>query len=276
MENQQYSDEINLKQLGKKIIKISKENRKKFTLILLVILIISSIFFINVIVNPSYKAEMILKTRFIKKDQLEKVIDKYNSSISNPILNPIDTNVSRYIKSSDIFLISVKDNEVDVKDKGEIYRFYTYRLFFNSLPKSESIEKVNVLIKDIQQNCIKDNEIVQNKILIQNEINELDSLIRIAYSVGNSYKTKLESGYNGQLLVMNDLYKGINELSNQKANLQNSLAMLQTDNIIFQTSPTILSKKTKYPIIFFFVGFFIWISICSLWIVICILFGDDN
>lgn len=272
--NNQYSDEIDLKQLGKRVFKISKDKKKPFTLIFLFLFLIAMYFFISEVFKPSYKAEFILKTKVVKKDQLEKVIEKYNSSILNTQLNPINNEISNFLKSSNIFLLSVKENEVDSKDKGESYRFYTYRVFFSSLPKEETINNLDLLLKDIQSNCSKDNEIIQNKILIQNEIIQMDSLINVAFSVGNTYKQKLENGTNNQLLVMNDLYKGINELSNQKANLQNSLAMLQPENIIFQTSPSILSQKTKYPTIFFLFSIVAWIVICGFWICGEIIFGD--
>ena len=77
------TDEISLKELSKKIIRISNKKKKTFTLLFGGIMLLSAAYFIKVIIKPSYKSEVVLKSRFIKKETLGKILDNYNNAISD-------------------------------------------------------------------------------------------------------------------------------------------------------------------------------------------------
>ena len=275
MVNDRSSDVIDLKKLGKRIINTAKTKKKIFGLILVIILIISFFFFIKAIYSPSYKAALVLKTKFYKFDQLDQTIEKYNYHISTPNMNPLDKSLSKYFESSNVDKIQIKEINPDPKDKEEKYRLYNLIISFTSQPNVNSIDGINKLIVDIQNQGGQDHEIIEQKKRCIEGIAELDSLIKIASEAGSNYNTNLRSGGNGQLMVMNDLYKGISELISQKLNSQRELAMLQNQNIIYQSTPVLVSKKVQLPVIIIIIGFIIWFLICSLIIVFEITFIDN-
>lgn len=61
------SDEISLKELFKKVVRISNKNKKTFTVLLVGTMFLSAAYFIKVIIKPSYKSEVVLKSRYLKK-----------------------------------------------------------------------------------------------------------------------------------------------------------------------------------------------------------------
>jgi len=276
MENlQQYNDEIDLKQLWKRVVKGLQTNKKLFTIFLFVIMGFSAAYFISVVLNPNYKSEQILKSKAIKYDQVEKIVEKINSYIEDSSLNKLDSTSAQYINNSGLYFITISENEVDVKDKTELFRLYTMNLFYNKLPSDKTIQDISIIIRTIQGYCSKDNEVEEEQIKLNNSIHELDSLIHLAYDVGNQYKENMRSTGSGQIMIMNDMYKGINDLTNQKLNFQMEFSLLDSHNIIFDSSPVVVSKKIERPYLIFLIGFFLWVLIVSAWIVFDIIFGDN-
>lgn len=273
--------EIDLRIIGKKIVSVFRNKKTNFISIFILIFLLSSLYFLKVIYIPSYKASFILKSKYVKFDQVKQNLEQYNYYINAPELNPLSKDVSKAINLIDIRkidIVEVKNNDDLLNKENENrYKLYNISIVFKEKPLLDNISKVkNIILKDIQENCVKDNEIIENKVRLQNNVKELDSLIKVAYDAGNGYKNKIGTSGAGQLLVMNDLYKGINELINQKINCQKDLNMHKLENIIFQSSPMNISNKIEYPWVIFAVAFLIWSFIVSIWTIGIIVFAEEK
>jgi hypothetical protein len=273
--------EIDLRIIGKKIVNVFRNKKTKFTSIFILIFLLSTLYFLKVIYIPSYKASFILKSKYVKFDQVKQNLEQYNYYINAPELNPLSKDVSKAINLVDIRkidIVEVKNNDDLLnKDNENRYKLYNITIVFKEKPLMDNISKVkNIILNDIQENCVKDNEIIENKVRLQNNVKELDSLIKVAYDAGNGYKNKIGTSSAGQLLVMNDLYKGINELINQKINCQKELNMHKLENIIFQSSPMNISNKIEYPWVIFAIAFLIWSFIVSIWTIGIIVFTEEK
>ena len=80
----------------------------------------------------------------------------------------------------------------------------------------------------------------------------------------------------GNMMIMNDLYKSLNDILARKTGLMFELSGYQTENIIFKASPLVLNKKITMPTIIFVIGLAIWVLICTLWIGGVLVFGDGE
>ncbi len=279
MDNNNNSNEISLKRLVKIIVTIINEKKKFFIKVFIVLFLISLYFFVSNLFNPQYKANLILKSKYIKFEQLYQLTQKYNYYIEDPNSNPLDSALQLGISNSDIAkldIIELKDERDNNKEKEDKFRLFKMTINFKSMPNEYKMKCIPALISDIQLKCVQDNEVSELAIKYQNTINELDSLIRVAYVAGNSYKDKLSGAGSGQLLIMNDIYKGISDLLNQKVHTQNTLAMLNKENIVFQSATTVVSKKIEYPWIIFAISISIWVFICVLWIIGTIIFRNED
>ena len=78
------------------------------------------------------------------------------------------------------------------------------------------------------------------------------------------------------MLVMNDLYKSLNELLSRKSQLKTELMYYQTENLIFKISPLVLKKNITYPLAIFAIGIGVWFLIYTFWIGGSIIFGDEE
>lgn len=279
MDNQRYTDEIDLKQLGKRVVNIIRNKKKVFSSLLIAIMLLSTIYFLKVVFLPNYRATLILKSKYVKYDQLKQNIDQYNYHLDDPNLNPLNSDLEKAIDDIKLNKLVVTEivNKEDIlkKDNDNKYKLYSLDLIFKVKPNIDNIEKSkNKILENLQIGCSKDNEVLENKVRLTNSIRALDSLIQIALNAGSSYKDKIAVSNSGQLLVMNDLYKGINELTTQKTNSELELAMYQDKNIIFQSSSTIVSNKMEYPVIIFLWAFMLWFVIVSIWMFFLIIFSD--
>ena len=99
-------------------------------------------------------------------------------------------------------------------------------------------------------------------------------MVNVAFEAGNSFKNKMNMP--GNMMVMNDLYKSLNDILARKTGLSAELSFYQTENIIFKASPIILSKKITMPTIIIVIGFAAWFLICAVWIGGVIIFGDEE
>lgn len=280
MEDLKENDEINLKELGKKVVKAFNNKKKVFYVILFVLLALSTLYFLKVIYSPSYKANCILVSRNIKKDQLQGNIDLYSNYIKNPDLTIIDKSISDKLTYLNITSIKIEElkniDAIPVKENEYNYIQYKLLLTYNSKNDySVTNNFIELIIKDIQNNQSQDNRVIELKKRYEIGITDIDSIIKIASQAGNSYTNKISSAGSGQLMVMNDIYNGINNLVTQKLNLQQELSMLQPNNLLFKSTPTIVTKAIEYPWAIFSIALLIWGLICGIWILLHLVFGEN-
>lgn len=275
MEKNQYSEEIDLKQLAKKVILISKNRKKIFTTLLMVIMGLSIAYFIKVMIKPSYKSEVVLKSKYVRKDQLENIIAKYNNSLQEE-----DTSITKKVYdvllSCNIVKIEISEIKPDITspDKDDKTKYYKLISYHSQKPISSEIEKITIVINHIKEIASQDNDIIEGKKRTEKAIAEIDSLVNVAFEAGNSFKNKINMP--GSMMVMNDLYKSLNDILARKTGLMFELSGYQTENIIFKASPLVLNKKITMPTIIFVIGLAIWVLICTLWIGGVLVFGDGE
>ena len=275
----QYSDEIDLKQLRRQVGTIVKARKKLFISILCIFVLLATVFFIKTIYSPSYKATCILVSKNIKKDQINENIEYYNNFIKNPGLSISN---SKLLKSLELInLSSLKIDELKNTEalpvKENEYNYVQYKLtaIYNSNSSYPIISIFfDTLISDIQQINSKDNRVVEMKIRYESGLKDIDSIINIANKAANNYTSKISSNSNSQLMVMNDIYNGINNLVTQKLNLTQELSMLQPHNLIFKSTPIIITKKLEYPWTIFIIAILIWIIVCIVMTLFELIFGE--
>jgi hypothetical protein len=274
-------NEVDLKKVGKQVARIFSLKKTKFTYLFIVIFLIATAYFLKVVFIPSFKSSFILKSKYVKFDQVKQNIEQFNYYISAPEFNPLSSEVSKAINTIDlrkIEVVEIKNNDDLLnKDNENRYKLFNITFVFKKNPEMGHISKVkNIILQDIQKNSVFDNEIMENKVKLENNVRELDSLIKVAYEAGKRYENHIGSSGSGQLLVMNDLFKGINELISQKINCQKELNMHKQENIIFQSSPMFVSNKIEYPWAIFVIAFFVWFAIVSVWTIGIIVFTDPE
>jgi hypothetical protein len=274
MENNLNSDEINLKQLGKKVVQIFSSKRRTFGLIFIITMLLASVYFVKIIVNPSYKSEVILKTKFINIKQLEACFEKYNSFLGAPNTNPVDPEFGKLLMKSNITRFEISEINADPKDKDLKYRLYSLVTFYGKKPEANSEQNIDATIRDIQNFLSRQNEIVEHRKRLKEGIIETDSLIKIAFNAGNNMKNRIQE--NGQMLVLSDIYNSISGILSKKEAYQIELAFYNNDNLIFKASPVIISKKIKVPLMIYIYGFLFWAFICGVWIMGSLVFGGDD
>jgi hypothetical protein len=269
------TDEISLKELSKKIIRISNKKKKTFTLLFIGIMLLSAAYFIKVIIKPSYKSEVVLKSRFIKKETLGKILDNYNNAISDE-KNQLTNELKLIFEKNNIVKLEAQEIKADISspDRNDATKYYTLVTIYSQKPSKDNIENVNAIINDIKLNATIDNDIAIGKIKTEEAIAELDTLLKTALPAGNSFKNRLEG--NSTMLVMNDLYRSLNELLSRKSQLKTELMYYQTENLIFKISPLVLKKTISFPLAIFAIGLGIWFLICTFWIGGIIVFGDEE
>jgi regulator of replication initiation timing len=270
-----YTDELSLKELSKKIIRISNKKKKTFTLLFIGIMLLSAAYFIKVIIKPSYKSEVVLKSRFIKKETLGKILDNYNNAISDE-KNQLTDELKLIFEKNHIVKLEAQEIKADISspDRNDATKYYTLVTIYSQKPSSDNIENVNAIINDIKLNATIDNDIAIGKTKTEEAIAELDTLLKTALPAGNSFKNRLEG--NSTMLVMNDLYRSLNELLSRKSQLKTELMYYQTENLIFKISPLVLKKTISFPLAIFAIGLGIWFLICTFWIGGIIVFGDEE
>jgi len=269
------TDEISLKELSKKIIRISNKKKKTFTLLFIGIMLLSAAYFIKVIIKPSYKSEVVLKSRFIKKETLGKILDNYNNAISDE-KNQLTNELKLIFEKNNIVKLEAQEIKADISspDRNDATKYYTLVTIYSQKPSKDNIENVNAIINDIKLNATIDNDIAIGKIKTEEAIAELDTLLKTALPAGNSFKNRLEG--NSTMLVMNDLYRSLNELLSRKSQLKTELMYYQTENLIFKISPLVLKKTISFPLAIFAIGLGIWFLIFTFWTGGIIVFGDEE
>ena len=275
MDQRQVSDEISLKELAKKVIRISSKKKKTFTLLFAFLMLLSAAYFIKVIIKPSYKSEVILKSRVVKKDALNKILDNYNNAILEEE-NILPKELKSIFEKNYIVKLESQEIKPDVAgpDKNEVARYYKLTTYYSQKPSNSNIENVNVIIDDIKLNATIDNDITIGKAKTIEAISELDTLLKTALPAGNSYRNRMDGSTS--MFVVNDMFKSLNELLARKSDLKTELMNYQTENLIFRVSPLVLTKKISFPLIIFAIGFAVWFLVCSFWVGGIIIFGDEE
>lgn len=271
----QNNDEISLRDLSKKVLKIVHRKKKVFTSILIGIMALSSAYFIKVVFKPSYKSEVILKSKFLRKEALMNILETQNAGLKDDEGEMDPKLKTKFIESS-IVKLEATDIKADITspDKDDRTKYYRLTMLHSEKPKKAIKENFPFILNDIKENAAIDNDITINKKKTEEAIAELDSLLQTALPAGNSFKNRMDAGTS--MLVMNDLYKSLNELLARKVGLKTELQYYQTENLVYQASPIVLSKKISFPLIIFAVGLLIWAFICMIWIGGIIVFGDED
>jgi hypothetical protein len=272
MDNQ-YSDEIDLKQLGKKVLRIARNRKKIFISFLVAFMLISLAYFIKVMVKPSYKSEVVLKSRFVRKDQLQSIINKYNIEIQDSKKLQVSKG-NDYLEKNGIVKMEIVEIKPDITSPDKDDRTKYYKLISFHFQKPNYTEEFNLLIDDIKEISCQDNDIIEGKKRTLEAIAEIDTLVEVAFEAGNSFKDKMNMP--GNMMVMNDLYKSLNDILARKTSLKAELSGYSTENIIFKASPLIVSKKVTMPMIIFIIGIFSWFIFCMFWIGGVLVFGEEN
>ncbi len=266
MEDQKNKSEvIDLKLLIINITKKIKFKSKTIIIAFIIIMCLSTLYFLKTLYIPTYKATIVLKSKLVSANNFDQIIEVYNYGASNPELTRLDPKLYktlkeiRFVKITAVQLVS-KVGKTNTDEEGK-FKLYKTSILFKSKPDIDKFEvQKDEILNDIRLRCINDNEIIENKKkLISNSL-ELDSLISLAYEAGNSYKNKIVSS-NGQLMVMNNLYSGINELLTEKLNCQKEIAFHESNNIIFQSSPTIVSNSFEFSWLIYGLGIILWILV---------------
>jgi hypothetical protein len=269
------SEEISLKDLGKKIVKISKSKRKIFTWLLLGIMALSAAYFAKVVLKPRYKSEVILKSKFVRKEALMSILEYYNNSIANDY-ELIDKAVKNSLINSQIAKLEANEIKPDFTspDKDDKTKYYKFTMAHFQKPVLKSSEDFNILLNDIKTKIAIDQDIAIGKKRAEEAIVELDSLLKTALPAGNSFKNRMDGG--SSMLIMNDLYRSLEELLSKKSGLRTELKYYQTENLIYQISPIVVSKKISFPLIIFVIGLGVWFFVCLTWVGAIIVFSDDE
>jgi hypothetical protein len=148
-----YTDELSLKELSKKIIRISNKKKKTFTLLFIGIMLLSAAYFIKVIIKPSYKSEVVLKSRFIKKETLGKILDNYNNAISDE-KNQLTDELKLIFEKNHIVKLEAQEIKADISspDRNDATKYYTLVTIYSQKPSSDNIQRrcQRILLNDIK------------------------------------------------------------------------------------------------------------------------------
>jgi hypothetical protein len=274
MDKNQHSEEIDLKQLAKKVIKIFSNRKKMFTSLLILIMGMSLVYFIKVMIKPSYKSEVVLKSKYVRKDQLESIIQRYNIAIEEED-TAITEKIYSVLKKCHIVKLEISEIKPDITspDKDDKTKYYKLISYHSQRPNTLQLEEMTFVINQMKKIASEDNDIIEGKKRTEKAIAEIDSLVDVAFEAGNSFKNKMNMP--GNMMVMNDLYKSLNDILARKTGLMYELTGYQTENIIFKASPLVLNKKITYPVIIFAIGLLIWLGICAIWISGVLVFGEE-
>ncbi|MBL7790444.1 MAG: hypothetical protein JNL75_11500 [Chitinophagales bacterium] len=269
------TEEITIKDLGKKVLKVCRRKKKLFLSILIGIMVLSGVYFTKVVLKPSYKSEVVLKSRFLRKDVFVSILDYYNASLKNDYENMND-NLKSSVISLQIAKLEAKEIKAEITspDKDDKTKYYRFTMIHYQKPSVTAENNFKIILDDIKQKVAVDQDVTISKKRTEEAIVELDSLLKTALPAGDAFKEKLNSG--SSMLVLSDLYRSLNDLLTRKSGLKTELQYYQTENLIYQVSPIVLTKVISFPLIIFGIGFAIWLLICISWVGFELVFGDDD
>lgn len=267
-----FQEEINWKKLAKKVFQIISNKRRLFIVLFSGIMLLCAAYYLKVLLKPIYKAEVVIESRFVRKDQVEKYVEYYNTAIENK--GGITANIDRIINASNIIKLEVNEIKLDVlsKDKDDPNKLFKLLVYFSEKPKN--LENIDFIIGSFKENAANENDINIIKENIDLSISEIDSLLKTAIQAGNNFKNNLS--HSSSLIVMNDMYKSLNEILARKSDLLIQRKFLETSNILYKASPVVISKKISMPLIIFFYGLLLWFFISVLYIMFRFNFVDET
>ncbi len=272
-----HNDEINLRQLAKRILKILTSRKRIFTILLLGIMLVSTAYFVKTIYSPKYKSETILKSNTVRKDQINSILEKYNLAMKDEDLDSsIPSDLLNFLVKNNIYKFEAIEIKADITspDKNDTRKFYKLITHYSRKPSIDNIEKSTMIIDKIRNEIALDNDVTISRIRLTKAILEIDTLIKVASAAGDNFKNNL--GTQSGMVIMSDLYKSLNEILSRKSNLENELMYYNTENLIFKASPVVLSKEISTPIIIFFIGFLVWFFLCVFWVMGILIFIDED
>jgi hypothetical protein len=239
------------------------------------IMLLSAAYFIKVIIKPSYKSEVVMKSKFLRKDVFQNILEFYNADIHNDY-EKLNNEFKNSIINSKITKFETTEIKPDITspDKDDKTKYYRFTMLHSQKPPKSSENDFKVILNDIRQKVALDHDVTIGREKTEEAISELDSLLQTALPAGNSFKNRIDAGTS--MLIMNDLYKSLNDLLARQAGLKTELRYFQTENLIFQVSPIVLSKKISFPMVIFVIGFAIWFFICAVWVGSILVFGEDE
>lgn len=264
------SDEIQIKNLIKKVILIYNKKRKKIYSLLGLIILLCSIYFFRVMLAPKYRTEVILKSKYIKIDQLNACVNNLNLSIEDPK----DEIYYELFKKFNVLKIGISELNPDPRDKEEKFRLYLLKLIHSKAQIKGNEQILDTIVYVMQQKFAVENEISENIKILKFSIADIDSLIQIAFKAGRGIESHL--GTSNQTFLMSDIYKGIKDIIQQREGYQKQLSFYDTSNLVFKSSPSVQSKNFKFPFIIFLVGLGVWSFIVAVWIGFSTIMNEES
>ena len=236
-------------------------------------MLLSTAYFFKVILLPKYNSEVILKSKFIKIDQLKASIDKINSYLEKD--SSLNENKEQFhlFEKANILKFDISELNADPRDKEEKFRLYKLVTIHSKYPNKNIEQITDIVINDIRKDFENENEIKENILILKASISDIDSLIQIAFKAGRSMENRL--GSNTQTIMLTDIYKGINEIIQQRDGYMRTLNFYSSENLLFKTSPINITQKISFPIIILFIGFAFWLFLSLSYVFVLIIF-DDN
>lgn len=279
MTRENYNDEsIDFRKLYKNVISICKNKKSRFLILFFIIMGLASTYFVKTIIKPKYESHTLIKSNLVNTNQFQLYSDFFNEAIGNEYQDqPIPEKIQTYFKESDVRNIEFKQLKPSMNDpkKGELMTNYNMIVSFGKKPNISKINNLDFLLDFIKTEESKQNSIIESKKRVEDAITEVDSLIKVAFVAGDEFKKKMNSN-SGSMLVISDLYKSVNDIIATKKSLEAELFQYKTENLVYQTSPYVVSKKMKYPFVVLIAGLFFWIGICLIWIIGSLVFGAED
>ncbi len=265
------SEEINLKTLIRQAGIAIQQNKRSLILFFVMIMGLSSAYYAKVMMMPKYKTAIILKSKYIKMDQLNQMFSKFNASIADDETN---SSLASVFKKSHILRFDIEEMNADPRDKSEKFRLYNLTMINAQKPSNDISIAIDSAIAEIQNEYAHENEIQENINSISAAIADIDSLISVAIKAGIGLGNRIEG--NNQTTFASDIYKGTNDIILQKESYQKQLSFFAAKNLIFKTSPYVVTKKIETPIIIFAIGLLVWLLSSVLWIGMCMIFNSEE
>ncbi|MBP7478192.1 MAG: hypothetical protein KA797_06700, partial [Chitinophagales bacterium] len=231
-------------------------------------------YYAKVVMMPKYKTSIILKSKYIKIDQLNRMFSKFDACLADNDINQTDPNLAKIFKNAHILKFNIEEMNADPRDKSEKFRMYNLTMISAKKPEKNISTAIDSAIAAIQQEFADENEIQENVNSISVAIADIDSLIAVAIKAGKGLGNRMEG--NNQTTFASDIYKGTNDIILQKESYQKQLSFFAAKNLIFKTSPYIISKKIETPIIIFAIGLIVWTLISILWIGASMIYNSEE
>lgn len=266
------NEEINLRLLIKSALEIIKSSSKTFLLLFIFIFIFFGVLYTYISIKPTYKTSLMLKSRYVGINQLNSIVEKFNSDIelsddkSEKSVFLIENNISSF-KISEIKLSEASQKE----DKNS---YYDLNIFFNTNPDINEDTFINSIIINLKEYIEEDKEILSNKNIFEQYLIELDELSSINFEAIQDFKSVINDSPEN-LIVVSDIFHNLRETLKMKRDVETDLFGYQNENLIYSIAPITIQKQYTKPYILFFIAFIIWLIVCFFWVFTLVLLKDD-